>query len=184
MTRFTAFHLKAGSCICWIFKRSFCHVLTKPVQVCSLSAVNPFLSRFRPLSPLLAFVTSPFFPGARLHLGPPLLHSPFIKFYGKLEADKHAEFPQSQPHSFSSSQSPAASAATSNYISSLPSLYPLLSVSPSLTSSSHRFIKLSPLSLKFQCMCHATPVTPTPCVTAFYEPELLLILILSGCRLA
>lgn len=124
------------------------------------------------------------FPGTSSPSWSSLLHSPFIKFYGKLKADKHAEFPQSQPHSFSSSQSPAASAATSNYISSLPSLYPLLSLSPFLTSSSHRFIKLSPMSLKFQCMCHATPVTPTPRVTAFHKPELPLILILSGCRLA
>lgn len=53
-------------------------------------------------SPLLSTHLSPFFT-----ISSPLLsHSPFIKFNRNLKEDKQVKFPQSQPHSFSSSLSP------------------------------------------------------------------------------
>lgn len=78
--------------------------------------------------------------------------------------------PKPQPHSFSSPQSPAAA---SNRIPSSPPLCPLLSLSPSLTSSPHPLIKPSPASLKFQCMCHATPRLSLPpnTHTLFFPPR-------------
>ncbi len=166
-----------------------------------------------PSSPPLAFVTSPFSlallsffcsmsffsPLLSSHL-PPLIfasslllsHSPFIKFYGNLKEDKHVKFPQSQPHSFSSSQSPAASAATSNHIPLFtftlsfppPVSVPHLIFPSSLQTVSH--VSQIPVYVPH----HATPCLSPPllffsaCVTPFHTLWLLIIPALSDCHSA
>lgn len=151
---------QAGGCIWWIFTRDLSATcwqsLCSSVLFFCLPLPYPWYSSpfFCPMSfffPLLSSHLPPLF----FTSSPLLSHSPFIKFNRKLKEAKHVKFPRSQPHSFSSSQSLAASAATSNHIPSLPSLCPFLSLS-------HPLIKLSPMSLKFQCMCHTAPRLSPP----------------------
>lgn len=94
MTRFTAFHLKAGSCICWIFKRSFCQsrllslrcksfYLFFPASVLSLLSLH--------LSPL------PFFPALVSILVLPFFTHPSLNFMGNSRRINMQSFLKANP---------------------------------------------------------------------------------------
>lgn len=153
-------------------KRSFCLLLSKPVQVYSPSTVNPSTFSFHPLSSSFIYHLS-LFPGACLHLGPLFFTPPSLNFRENSCKINMLSFLK-------------ANLILSLHLSHLPPplhhIFTFTLSSPHPVSVSH----LVSVSHVFQIpsLCHAIHVTPTPCVTAFHRLELLVILVLSGCRLA